>query len=83
MQGALAISAGYAEIKGGTFTAHACEEHGAKNAFYALYVAGEEGEVKCVVYDGTFTSEGNYAAALVGNDNTGGDGGINAEQHQK
>ncbi len=78
VQGALAISAGYAEIKGGTFTAHACEEHGAKNAFYALYVAGEEGEVKCVVYDGTFTSEGNYAAALVGNDNTGGDGGIHA-----
>lgn len=78
VQGALAISAGYAEIKGGTFTAHACETHGAKNAFYALYVAGEEDEVKCVVYDGTFTSEGNYAAALVGNDNTGGDGGINA-----
>lgn len=78
VQGALAISAGYAEIKGGTFTAHACETHGAKNAFYALYVAGEEGEVKCVVYDGTFTSEGNYAAALVGNDNTGGDGGIHA-----
>ncbi len=79
VQGALAISAGYAEIKGGTFTAHACETHGAKNAFYALYVAGEEDEVKCVVYDGTFTSEGNYAAALVGNDNTGGDGGINAD----
>lgn len=79
VQGALAISAGYAEIKGGTFTAHACETHDAKNAFYALYVAGEEGEVKCVVYDGTFTSEGNYAAALVGNDNTGGDGGINAD----
>ncbi len=78
VQGALAISAGYAEIKGGTFTAHACEIHGAKNAFYALYVAGEEDEVKCVVYDGTFTSEGNYAAVLVGNDNTGGDGGINA-----
>lgn len=79
VQGALAISAGYAEIKGGTFTAHACETHGAKNAFYALYVAGEEDEVKCVVYDGTFTSEGNYAAALVGNDNTGGDGGIHAD----
>lgn len=80
VQGALAISAGYAEIKGGTFTAHACATatHGAKNAFYALYVAGEEDEVKCVVYDGTFTSEGNYAAALVGNDNTGGDGGIHA-----
>ncbi len=79
VQGALAVSAGYAEIKGGTFTAHACKTHGPNNAFYALYVAGEEDEVKCVVYDGNFTSEGKYTAVLIGNDNTNGDGGINAK----
>ena len=77
VQGAVAIKGGYAEIKDGEFYAHACETHGAGNAFYALYVAGEVQEVKCVVYDGKFTSEGKYAAALIGNDNTNGDGGIN------
>ncbi len=84
VQGALGISAGYAEIRGGTFYAHACELHGhqgegSNNAFYGLYVAGEEDEVKCVVYDGNIISEGKYAAALIGNDNTNGDGGINAD----
>lgn len=84
VQGALGLSAGYAEIRGGTFYAHACklpghQGEGSKNAFYGLYVAGEEGDVKCVVYDGNIISEGKYAAALVGNDNTNGDGGINAD----
>ena len=84
VQGALAISAGCAEIKGGNFYAHACalDTHkgdGSRNAFYALYVAGEEDDVKCVVYDGQFTSDGYYSVVLVGNDNTNGDGGINAD----
>ncbi|WP_341480927.1 S-layer homology domain-containing protein [Lawsonibacter celer] len=35
--------------------------------------------MKCVVYDGNIISEGKYAAALIGNDNTNGDGGINAD----
>ncbi|MFR8528819.1 MAG: hypothetical protein ACLVDP_17765 [Flavonifractor plautii] len=33
--------------------------------------------VKAVINGGTFETEGTYTAALIGNDNTGGDGGIN------
>lgn len=38
---------------------------------------GEDEDVKCVVYGGSFESV-SKTAALIGNDNTGGDGGINA-----
>ena len=75
-QGALSASAGYLEVTGGTYETVDCEKgHGA--VFYALYVAGEDADVKAVVNDGSFKSA-KRSAVLVGNDNTNGDGGINA-----
>ena len=77
-QGAVSAASGYLEINNGTFKTVDCENnHGA--IFYALYVAGEVGGAECVVNGGHFETEGNKAAVLVGNDNTGGDGGINAK----
>lgn len=79
VQGGFSTSAGYSEIHGGTFKTVSCEKHpGGSSAFYALYIAGEDEDVKCVVYDGYFESV-SQTAALIGNDNTGGDGGINAD----
>ncbi len=69
---------GYFEINGGTFKSVKCVNDSKHTAtFYALYVAGEVGVVKAVINGGTFETEGTYTAALIGNDNTGGDGGIN------
>ena len=77
-QGAVSAATGYLEINNGTFKTVDCEKkHGA--IFYALYVAGEVGVAECVVNGGHFETEGKGAAVLVGNDNTGGDGGINAK----
>ena len=77
-QGAVSAASGYLEINNGTFKTVDCEKkHGA--IFYALYVAGEVGGAECVVNGGHFETEGKEAAVLVGNDNTGGDGGINAK----
>lgn len=79
VQGAFSTSAGYSEIHGGTFKTVSCEKHAnGSSAWYALYVAGEDEDVKCVVYDGYFESV-SKTTALIGNDNTGGDGGINAD----
>ena len=51
----------------------ACDKHSnGSSAFYALYVAGESGEVECNVYGGEFTSI-SKVAAFVGNSNDGGD----------
>ena len=78
VQGAFSSSAGYTEIRNGSFETVSCEKHsGGTSTFYALYVAGEDEDVKCVVYDGTFKSV-YRTAVLIGNDNTNGDGGINA-----
>ena len=75
-QGALSASAGYLEVTGGTYETRDCDKkHGA--VFYALYVAGEDADVKAVINDGVFVG-GKRTAVLVGNDNTNGDGGINA-----
>ena len=78
VQGALAINNGYAEVYDGDFQTVGCE-HGTKGeySFYALYIAGEEGEVEAHIYGGTYTAA-YRVAVLCGNDNTGGDGGINA-----
>ena len=78
VQGALAINSGYAEVYNGTFATTPCE-HGESGeySFCALYIAGEEGEVEAHIYGGNYTAA--YRVALLcGNDNTGGDGGINA-----
>lgn len=75
VQGALAINNGYAEVKNGTFETVACE-HGNNTAFYALYIAGERGVVDATISGGTFKSATRVAVS-VGNDNTGGDGGLN------
>ena len=78
VQGALAINNGYAEVYDGDFQTVGCE-HGTNGeySFYALYIAGEEGEVEAHIYGGVYTAA--YRVALLcGNDNTGGDGGINA-----
>lgn len=74
----MSASIGYLEVNGGTFKTVACEHHGTAATFYALYAAGEAGKVLCVINDGYFETEGRQTAVLIGNDNTGGDGGINA-----
>ena len=73
VQGAFSTSAGYSEVRDGEFKTVACDKHSnGSSAFYALYVAGESGEVKCNVYGGEFTSI-SKVAAFVGNSNDGGD----------
>ena len=79
VQGGLSINNGYAEVKGGTFKTTTCEHTPNGSAsYYALYIAGEEGEVEAHISGGTYTSA-YQVAVLCGNDNTGGDGGINAK----
>lgn len=80
VQGAVSASVGYLEVNDGVFKTLKCTrnpEH--KATFYALYAAGEEGEVECVINGGYFETEGSVSTALIGNDNTNGDGGINAK----
>ncbi len=78
VQGAFSSSAGYTEIHNGSFETVACSTHtNGNSSYYPLYIAGEDEDVKCVVYGGTFKSV-SKTAALIGNDNTNGDGGINA-----
>ena len=72
VQGAFSTSAGYSEVHDGTFETVACESHGKNSAWYALYVAGESGEVECNVYGGTFVAASKYAA-YIGNSNDGGE----------
>ena len=69
-QGALAISGGYGEVKGGNYKTQVCEA-GHNAVFYALYVAGEVGNATAVVSGGTFESEVRNAS-LVGNSKDGG-----------
>ena len=60
-------------MRDGEFKTVACDKHSnGSSAFYALYVAGESGEVECNVYGGEFTSI-SKVAAFVGNSNDGGD----------
>ena len=78
VQGALAIAAGYAEVRDGTFKTVACtnEAPNCQNggtAHYALYCAGERGTVRAEISGGTFESV-SKVAAYIGNDNIG-DGG--------
>lgn len=78
VQGALAIGGGSGVVNGGTFTTVSCETHtNGSSAFYAVYIAGETGGATATINGGTFTSV-SKAAIHVGNDNTNGDGGINA-----
>ena len=72
IQGAVAAVQGTVTVYDGHFST----EQGNSNSFYALYVAGEEGEVSGTVYGGTYSSP--KSAVYIGNDNTNGDGGINA-----
>ena len=73
VQGAFSTSAGYSEVRDGEFKTVACDKHSnGSSAFYALYVAGESGEVEYNVYGGEFTSI-SKVAAFVGNSNDGGD----------
>ena len=73
VQGAFSTSAGYSEVQDGEFKTVACDKHSnGSSAFYALYVAGESGEVECNVYGGEFTSI-SKVVAFVGNSNDGGD----------
>ncbi len=72
VQGAFSTSAGYSEIHNGKFETVGCDVHGVNSAWYALYVAGESGEVETHVYGGTFKSASKYAM-LIGNKNDGGE----------
>lgn len=77
VQGAVSSSVGYLEINGGTMKSVKCKKNSEHTAtFYALYAAGEQGKVKCVINGGHFETEGKVATVLVGNDN---DGGIKEE----
>ena len=78
-QGAVSASIGYLEVNGGTFEPVVCDNNHTSSVFYAIYAAGEAGTVQCIIHDGTFKTAGNYTAVLIGNDNTNGDGGINAD----
>lgn len=77
-QGGLAIAKGDAVVNGGSFLTQPCSQ-GHDAVFYALYVAGERDVASCEVNGGTFETTGPRSAVLIGNDNTGGDGGINAD----
>ena len=70
-QGALSASAGYLEVNGGSFKTVPCAQNHS-SVFYALYVAGEQENVTCIVNSGTFETEGSQTAVLVGNDKDGG-----------
>ena len=72
IQGGVASSNGYIEIHNGTFSTDPDDS----TSFYAVYIAGEYGDVEAHIYGGTFSSP--RYAGYIGNDNTGGDGGINA-----
>lgn len=80
-QGAASAAIGKLTVNGGNFkTVDCAQKHGA--IFYALYAAGEIGEVECYINGGTFETESTNpgrTAVLIGNDNKGGDGGINAQ----
>jgi len=77
VQGAMGVGGGNAVINGGTFTTLTCE-HGSDPAFYAVYIAGETDNATATINGGTFKSASKQAI-WVGNDNTNGDGGINAK----
>ena len=95
VQGGIAISGGSAVINDVVSAAEECgtwettpagtalqcdhSDHG-NVSHYALYIAGESDVSSAVVNGGTFTSA-YRTAVLIGNDNTGGDGGINADAY--
>ena len=80
VQGAASSAVGKLTVNGGDFRTVKCSENENHTAiFYALYAAGEVGEVECYINGGDFSTVGRNAAVLIGNDNTGGDGGINAQ----
>lgn len=77
-QGAVSAAIGSLTVNDGYFkTADCNRNHGA--IFYALYAAGEVGEVETVINGGTFETDGKVTAVSIGNDNENGDGGINAQ----
>ena len=77
-QGAVSAAIGSLTVNDGYFkTADCNRNHGA--IFYALYAAGEVGEVETVINGGTFETDGKVTAVSIGNDNKNGDGGINAQ----
>ena len=80
VQGAASSAVGKLTVNGGTFRTVKCSVNESHTAiFYALYAAGEVGEVECYINGGNFNTVGHNAAVLIGNDNKGGDGGINAQ----
>ena len=80
VQGAFSTSAGYSEIQDGSFKTVPCSKQpDGSTAFYALYIAGESGEVESNIYGGTFESA-SRVAAFIGNSNDGGDK-LNAIAH--
>lgn len=78
VQGALAVGGGHAVINGGTYETVACKTHGEGPAHYAVYIAGETSGATAEIYGGTYQAI-SKSAIWVGNDNTNGDGGINAK----
>lgn len=73
VQGALAIIGGTADIYGGTFTTHQCD-NGHDAAFYPCYIAGESYQTSATIYGGTFTSY-DKSALNIGNSNEPPDSG--------
>ena len=73
IQGTLASASGVLKVYDGHFST----EWGNSRSFYALYIAGEQDVVTGYIYGGTYSSP--KYAIYIGNDNKGGDGGINAD----
>lgn len=80
IQGGIAVASGKTIIHDADSRVRNTEVNGqmTTSAFYALYVAGENGEASCIVNGGTFTAE-DKEAVHIGNTNKGGDGGLNLE----
>lgn len=72
-RGALGVSDGYAEVRGGSFTVQQnnCGNPSHTTTHYAIYCAGERGSVDMRVYGGEFTSYNNVCVQ-VGNSADGG-----------
>lgn len=64
--GAVRAVSGTINIDGGTYEVNACDTHPNDHQYYAVYVAGQNGQVTGQIDGGTFKSSGN-AAVTVGN----------------
>ena len=65
--GAVRAVSGTLDINGGSYEVNSCSKHSSEKQYYAVYVAGQYGDVTATIDNGTFASSGN-AAVTVGNE---------------